>query len=66
MATGKTEYETDVAQRPTYHDGTPRKTWEQLDKISQYSWDRGETVWDATAQKWIAPRALIAKAEAAS
>lgn len=35
---GKTEYEADVAKRPTYHDGTPRKTWEQLLEIARSTW----------------------------
>jgi len=28
--TGKEAYELDCARQPNYHDGTKRKTWEQL------------------------------------
>ena len=37
---GQLRYETDVAQRPTYHDGTARKSWEQLGEVEQWSWER--------------------------
>ena len=33
-------YEADVARRPKYHDGTPRKTWDQLDAVARWSWGR--------------------------
>jgi hypothetical protein len=39
-ARGKADYEADVRNRPTYHDGTPRKTWEQLGEVEQWSWNR--------------------------
>jgi hypothetical protein len=34
------DYEADVTQRPTYHDGAPRKSWDQLDAIAKWSWGR--------------------------
>lgn len=39
-AIGRAAYESDVAARPTYQDGTPRKTWDQLDNVARYSWER--------------------------
>ena len=43
---GKADYDADVSERPTYHDGAPRKTWEQLGAVEQWSWNRrvSETV----------------------
>lgn len=38
--TGREAYEADVARKPLYHDGTPRKTWDQLGEIEQWSWNR--------------------------
>lgn len=40
---GPTAYAADLAKRPTYHDGTPRKTWEQLCPIAQWSWSRPDS-----------------------
>lgn len=37
---GQALYETDVARRPRYHDGTPRKTWRQLGEVEKWSWAR--------------------------
>lgn len=37
---GQLDYEKDVAQRPLYHDKTPRKTWDQLSEAAKYSWER--------------------------
>lgn len=42
---GQLAYEADVARRPTYHDGTPRKTWSQLCQAVQDSWKRGLEGW---------------------
>lgn len=39
-ADGKAAYEADVARRPLYHDGKPRKTWDQLGQVEQSSWDQ--------------------------
>jgi hypothetical protein len=33
-------YEADVKRRPTYHDGTPRRSWDQLCDIAKRSWQR--------------------------
>lgn len=38
---GQVDYEADLQRRPTYHDGTPRKQWHELDAISRWSWERG-------------------------
>lgn len=35
------DYEADVSRKPTYHDGTPRKTWSELSAIARWSWERG-------------------------
>ena len=35
---GRADYEADVRRRPNYHDGAPRKTWEQLSEIARQSW----------------------------
>lgn len=40
---GRAAYEADVRKRPTYGDGSPRKTWEQLGKVEQWSWTRPQT-----------------------
>ena len=37
---GQADYEADLQRRPTYHDGTPRKTWAQLDALARWSWAR--------------------------
>jgi hypothetical protein len=38
LETGRALYEADCKARPTYHDGTPRKNWEQLGKVEKMSW----------------------------
>lgn len=38
---GRADYEADLARRPLYHDGTPRKTWDQLGDLERWSWERG-------------------------
>jgi hypothetical protein len=38
--TGQQAYEADVKAEPLYRDGTPRKTWEQLGEVEQWSWNR--------------------------
>ena len=50
---GQAAYEEDVRRKPLYHDGTPRKRWDELDEIIQWSWGRilpcgGMTVGDET------------------
>lgn len=37
---GQRDYEADVAKRPTYHDGQPRKRWHELSAIAMESWER--------------------------
>ena len=41
--TGRTLYDRDVARRPNYHDGTPRKQWDELSDIARWSWNRPQT-----------------------
>lgn len=40
MDKGQAAYEGDVARKPCYHDGTPRKTWDQLGDVERWSWAR--------------------------
>lgn len=37
---GQIAYDADVAARPRYDDGTPRRRWEQLPQVAQWSWER--------------------------
>ncbi len=37
---GQVAYEADVARRPVYADGTPRKTWAQLGELERWTWTR--------------------------
>lgn len=37
---GQLEYEADVSFVPTYHDGTPRKRWDQLTDLQRSSWEQ--------------------------
>ena len=37
---GQAGYEADVARRPVYHDGTPRKPWHMLPAWVQWSWSQ--------------------------
>lgn len=37
---GQYLYEADVAADPFYHDGTPRKSWDQLTGPMQWSWEQ--------------------------
>ena len=37
---GQLDYEADVQQKPLYHTGQPRKTWEELSEITRWSWER--------------------------
>lgn len=36
---GRAAYEASVKARPNYHDGTPRKTWEQLGDFERMTWN---------------------------
>ena len=37
---GRADYEADLVRRPLYHDGTPRKTWDQLGELERWWWER--------------------------
>lgn len=37
---GRAAYEASLKARPTYADGTPRPSWEQLSEVVQWSWTR--------------------------
>ena len=37
---GRDLYEADLIARPHYHDGTKRKTWQQLGDLERRSWER--------------------------
>ena len=37
---GQLDYESDVQRKPLYHDGTPRKAWDQLREIVRWTWER--------------------------
>lgn len=39
----RADYEANVARRPWYHDGAPRRTWEQLNSVAKWSWMRTRT-----------------------
>lgn len=38
--TGRAAYAASLKAAPNYHDGTPRKTWEQLGDIERWSWSK--------------------------
>jgi hypothetical protein len=40
---GREAYEADCAARPAYHDGTPRRAWDQLGEAVQRNWDKNPT-----------------------
>jgi len=39
MLLGKAAYDASLIASPCCHDGTPRRTWEQLDAVQQWSWN---------------------------
>ena len=39
-ARAKAEYEADLAKRPNYSTGDPRKPWDKLSHVAQWSWSR--------------------------
>ena len=41
--TGKQAYEEDVRRKPNYHDGSPRKRWDQLAPEVQNTWNKNPT-----------------------
>lgn len=56
---GQELYEADVAVRPTYHDGTPRKQWSELGKIEQWSWRREQNIRDVAIRAGANPDAVV-------
>ena len=40
---GQLAHETDVYRAPLYHDGTDRKTWEQLPSWAKQNWEKYPT-----------------------
>ncbi len=40
---GQIAYEADITRHPSYHDGTPRRTWENLSEVIQSSWEKNPT-----------------------
>jgi hypothetical protein len=40
MTRGRAAYEADVRERPNYHDGKPRPSWNALSDIAQWSWEK--------------------------
>jgi len=37
---GQLRYEQDVRREPVYHDGSPRRTWDELTAAARWSWER--------------------------
>ena len=54
-AIGKWRYEEDCKKRPNYHDGTARKTWEELGDVEQWSWYRNPPV-NTEASQWLSQK----------
>lgn len=40
---GQIAYEADVAARPFYHDGAPRKSWDELSELARSTWIKNPT-----------------------
>jgi hypothetical protein len=40
---GQMAYESDIAARPTYHNGCPRPSWAELWPAARHSWERTAT-----------------------
>ena len=40
VSAGRLAYERDREARPEYHDGTPRKEWDEISEIARWSWER--------------------------
>ena len=55
-------YEQDVLKHPNYHDGAPRKTWDELDSLCKESWCRHPLVqFDEASREAWEERAAIAE-----
>ena len=50
---GQIAYEEDVRRHPFYHDGTSRKSWNELGEIEQLTWHRNPTprIWTRRMDK---------------
>lgn len=44
FGTGKQAYEAELVERPFYHTGEPRKTWDELSDVVRSSWDKNPTI----------------------
>lgn len=42
-APGEAAYIEDVNRQPNYHDGSPRKSWEQLSEVERSTWVKNPT-----------------------
>ncbi len=40
---GQIAYETELLARPSYDDGSPRNTWDQLDDLTRSTWEKNPT-----------------------
>lgn len=40
---GQKAYEAELEYCPNYHDGAPRRAWDQLPEYAQWSWERNPT-----------------------
>lgn len=53
-AMGRAGYDEDVRRLPCHHDGTARRSWEQIDELARESWRRNPAPRDWTGH----PRAV--------
>lgn len=49
---GRADYEADVRRCPTYPDGGARKTWEQLNGMERWTWNRNPSTCAACGESW--------------
>jgi len=50
FASGREAYEHDVANAPLYHNGQPRRKWDDLSEVARWSWNRNPTARERTGQ----------------
>lgn len=43
MTSGQIAYQQDVQITPNYHDGKPRRAWDDLSEIVRWTWERNPT-----------------------
>lgn len=43
MTKGQKAYEADIKRNPFYHDGTRRRSWDDLSDIARWSWNKAPT-----------------------